>query len=311
MNSHVLGELLFFAGYVSFAYAASALTGIALRLNERWLNDMPAEAQSRVLLGAALIPALVFFSVFCGSVVHFLFSGPMNFCRSDEEVGGAPSVLLTGVLLLAGARAVTVLWRLAGSVRGQVGIRRRFPVRRVRQDGVAVTGGDLAMAFVTGVFSPKIYLTERLVEKCAPDELRFILAHEQSHVRRRDPLRRLLAALSGVLHLPLVAKWIEVRLERAQEASADDCAARRERDRVRLAEIMVAFSKLQPVLPSPAFEFAEGNLEFRVRRLLCEPRLAGGPSSGALLGIGAGLLALALLSGQAMHWAAQAITRLP
>ena len=74
---------------------------------------------------------------------------------------------------------------------------------------------------------------------------------------------------------------------------------------------MLVFSKAQMRLPAYAFEFAEGNLESGVRRLLPPAIPSTGPSAGALRNTVVIVVILACAAGGAMHWAVQAITRLP
>lgn len=55
----------------------------------------------------------------------------------------------------------------------------------------------IAAAFTTGLLFPRVYLTTRAVKLLEPAEQKAVLAHEQAHVHRRDPLRSLILAWSG------------------------------------------------------------------------------------------------------------------
>ncbi len=55
-------------------------------------------------------------------------------------------------------------------------------------------------AVCVGLWQPSVYVSTGLVTRLAPDAVRAALAHEESHRRRRDPLRLLL--------LRVVARWI-------------------------------------------------------------------------------------------------------
>lgn len=73
-------------------------------------------------------------------------------------------------------------------------------------------------ALCIGLWNPAIYVTAGLVEQLPSEELRAVLAHEESHRRRRDPLRHLM--LQGVVTRFVRAskahqllQWIELRAE--------------------------------------------------------------------------------------------------
>lgn len=77
--------------------------------------------------------------------------------------------------------------------------------------------------FVAGIFRTRIYLPESLTE----EEERFVLRHEETHVRRHDPLWRLLAWAALCVHWfnPLV--WLAFFLsERDMEMACDEAVIR-------------------------------------------------------------------------------------
>jgi len=272
---------------------------------------MSPDNQSRLYLAAALAPGFLAMAGAIGSIADWLFSGPLDSCRSLEEIAQTPSLILTGVIVLTAARLSLMIGALAQREAARRRLRQACPAIRERQDGVRIAASEIPQAFVTGVLSPKIHVTTALLDRVGAEELRLILDHEEAHVRRRDPLRRALAAFGFVLHLPWVARSIERNLAQAQEVAADDHAATGARERLRLAELLVAFARMNLSVASGSFEFAQGNLEFRVRRLLA-PRLSGwGPSTRLLKFAAVGLLAAAMANGKALHWTVQALTRLP
>jgi Zn-dependent protease with chaperone function len=84
-------------------------------------------------------------------------------------------------------------------------------------------------AFCAAALQPAIHVTEGLVERLRPDELDAVLIHEQDHVRRREPLRRLIwNALAAVFfYVPLVPWWARHRAELAELAADRAAIARR------------------------------------------------------------------------------------
>lgn len=121
--------------------------------------------------------------------------------------------LAGGVLWLAGGAALLLyslfsLWRL----------RRRLR-QAIPMEGNIYQVAGLQTPFVLGIFRPKIYLPASLNET----EARYILLHEQIHIRRRDPLFKLLGFLALCIHWfnPLV--WLAFFLaSRDMEMSCDE-----------------------------------------------------------------------------------------
>lgn len=167
----------------------------------------------------------------------------------------------------------------------------RVDTRRVR-----VVVGLPNPAFTVGWLRPRIYATRSLSEQLNREELAALLAHENAHVARRDPLR-----LSLLRFLALTLFWIPALRRLAAdvadeaEVQADDQAAR-ERP-LALARAILALAEWRQ--PYPALEDAVGFaqrvnlLDRRIRRLAGEePPLQSHVTRKSLLGA---LLALALV----------------
>jgi len=116
--------------------------------------------------------------------------------------------------LLALAQTV-VTWRAVRSLRRQRGVARRLaalPVverRRVGPHAIAIVADARPVAFCAGLRRPAVFVTTGALERLAPDELLAVVEHEAHHVRRRDPLRLLVAqtladafALASLRDLP-------------------------------------------------------------------------------------------------------------
>ena len=69
---------------------------------------------------------------------------------------------------------------------------RRTVTGAVRLQDRIYLADHIASPFVAGVFRPKIYLPSSLSEQ----ERQYILLHEQAHIRRFDPLFRVLAFIA-------------------------------------------------------------------------------------------------------------------
>lgn len=78
-------------------------------------------------------------------------------------------------------------------------------------------------------------------------KLRSVLAHEQSHVARRDPLRLLAASVyRSVAWFHPLAWWLRMELAELAEQASDDAAIAAGEDRVKYAEALLSFIERTP-----------------------------------------------------------------
>ena len=138
---------------------------------------------------------------------------------------------------------------------------------------------------VIGLIRQRIVIARSVLEGCAPDELRAILAHERVHIDRHDNVRRAIFATA-----PDVLSWLPIsdRLQIAWhdrcEETADNGAGRLgDRGRVLLAQALIRVARLTPVPPSihdlPASALYRGeDLTRRIHRLLAPPAALAAPT---------------------------------
>jgi BlaR1 peptidase M56 len=185
------------------------------------------------------------------------------------------AIALAGGTLL-GAMTIAwltrVVWILA---QGAWAVRRmqRAPVpaalpiwaARAGAGRVDCVSGQAPVAFCHGGLRPTILVSVGLVSELSTDELVAVLAHEQHHVRRGDPLRRAIQqAMAEVLFwLPVVHWWADRRRE-ASELAADRAAIRRAGRTSLAAALWKVGSSLET---NSAAAFA-GAAELRVAQLL-------------------------------------------
>ena len=119
-------------------------------------------------------------------------------------------------------------------------LRRRL---RLNADSLVVVDSPRPLCFCTGFFHPRIYLSTTTVARLQEPELSAVLAHEDHHRRRRDPMRMaLLTALQQALFfLPLVGV-LRQRYTVAQEIAADNAALHQPGGRAALARALYQLS---------------------------------------------------------------------
>jgi len=213
-----------------------------------------------------------------------------------------PRLALTVPLGVVLSAAVAVL--VVGSLRGA----QRLARWQRELAGLRLAGGlPLAagarridsprpFSLALGLWRPEIWISSALVEALPRAQLEIVLAHERAHVRRRDSLRRLVAAVLSLPHLPAVRRRVLLELALACEEACDEAAARLG-DRLAVAETVLAVERLiAHATPHPSLaSFGDGSVARRVRSLLgpaaAEPTPALHWWLGSALAVGAAWLA--------------------
>jgi len=194
-----------------------------------------------------------------------------HLCLAHATVAPTPGLLGSAALVLVacaalGARPARAIGRAATRAARLA----RLPAEPLAPDVRCVTSRR-PFSITTGWLRPRIVASTALVGALSPADLEAVIAHERAHARRRDPLRRSLAAL---LSFPLPRggrRRLLAELELASEQACDEEAARRVGDRLQVAEAILAVERLVghgAVGPETAGAgFGDGVLEARVRAL--------------------------------------------
>lgn len=176
---------------------------------------------------------------------------------------------------------------------------------------IAVPGAP-QLCHAVGHVHRRILVSESLTAALSAPELRGALAHEEAHLRRRDPLAGLLLAVAGLFTAPFFSRAFLSAWQTAAEEACDTDAACAVGDGSLVASALVRVATLQrqaahTLEAVPAFGAIA--LERRVRLLLDgEARVAS--SARALLAVGSvgavGLL-LALQHAPFLHHAVETV----
>jgi hypothetical protein len=237
-----------------------------------------------------------------GTVFHVLGYG-----LTTPDANGPGVVLLAlaavgGAIVLAAARSAIRRERVRRRLLRSLTVTTQLP----GVGGALVFEDDRPLAFCTGYLRPRVYLSRGAVQRVSTEQLRAVLAHEEEHRRRRDPLR---LACAGVLcdalfFLPLL-RALRDRYAALAELLADDAAvAASAGDPSPLAAAMLMFGT------SP-HEATVGIAPERVDHLLGQPDRWRAPIALALASI-AGVVSLALVLWQiGRHALVQTTLNLP
>jgi hypothetical protein len=150
---------------------------------------------------------------------------------------------LAGVVLARGARACTGVLAAQRRLRGE-----RCVVRIDESGPIAfcVIADAAPQAFCGGLLRPRIYVSQGALDALPERELRAVLAHEEHHRRRRDPLRLSAGAVvaEAFFFVPAPRRLLE-RYRTIAELAADDAAVR-STDRSTLARALLRFAAPGP-----------------------------------------------------------------
>ncbi len=183
-------------------------------------------------------------------------AAPENSVNPMQIVLAAGSFIwLAGVLVMAACSLVSY-WRLRKRLKGA--IREKDNIYKLK---------DMDTPFVCGIFSPKIYLPSALEGR----EEEYILLHEQIHVRRGDPLWRVLGYLALCLHWfnPLV--WLAFLLSgRDMEMSCDEAVLRTLGNEMKkeYSASLLSLACGRRIVPGMPMAFGEGETGGRIRNVL-------------------------------------------
>ncbi len=172
-------------------------------------------------------------------------------------------------------------------------IRIYFRVRGSREAGGYFICEKIGTPFVFGVLRPKIYLPAGVPE----DDLKYILAHENAHIRRFDHIVKLLATLVLALHWFNPAVWAGIKLMGLDmELSCDEKAILSLSDGSEkgYAKALLHMSMRQNGLGGTVLGFGESGVGSRVKNALNMKKPTVLVGIAAVLA--AGVLALIMLT---------------
>ncbi len=229
-----------------------------------------------------------------------------HLCLVHPTAAMTPTLVLT-VMALAGPLAVAAMRRLATHL---AALRPVADLRRAESDmlapGVRRIRSPRFFSMTVGLFRPIVIVSSRLTEQLDEAELEVVLAHEQAHVRRRDPLVRSIAALLSFAFPPTCRRKLLEELELATEQACDEEAANAVEDRLLVAETLLAVERLALELagapPVVASRIEGGTLPARIRWLLAPPVHT---TNGRLVSALAGAALVALIATGPIHHVAE------
>jgi beta-lactamase regulating signal transducer with metallopeptidase domain len=319
----VIGWLLVSLQAFAVAAVAAALTSLVASV---LLVSIPSDrtaarrADASFLLG--LLPGLVAIGSWVAVVMpSFLHATGLRLDHCGEHThhahlcaihAGAPvlplvalGVLVLGITVWRGARLARRQWL---SVR-LIGALERLGTELTDQaHPVVLVPGSPRLCVATGLRRRRVLLSSAITQALAPSLVDAALAHEHAHLRRHDPLLRVVLAWAGLFSPPSSAALAQRAFAEAAEEACDAVAASSV-DRFVLAESLVRMARItHRRVPATALAFCGATLERRVSLLLEGPARPS-PSRVAPLATLSILLctAAAIAGADALHHAVESL----
>ena len=167
-------------------------------------------------------------------------------------------------------------YRAAAALRATTAVMRDWQARgrRLRTIDAPIPVFAIEEAFPTvaviGFLRPALFIAERVLRECSPDEVRAMVLHECAHVTHRDNLKRFfIRACPDVLRR---GSALDLAWTSASEEAADARAAGGDRgSALELAQALIHVARLAPgpsTLEVASAFYRGGSIESRIRRLI-------------------------------------------
>jgi Zn-dependent protease with chaperone function len=223
--------------------------------------------------------------------------GHIHLCVEHVNATGA-SVSFWVLLVAAAAWMARGAYELVRGVRrgGAVGDDLGAIARCDEGRGVSVVDAAVPLSLTTGLWTPRIFVTQGLLDALSEEQRMVLIEHERCHVRERHALLKLIAAVAATVWRASTRELLLGELTLACERRSDEWAAARVGDRLEVASTLIAGRRALRSAALHGVLALQGDrgLEARVRMLTdaagTNDQVAGKVARAALLSGGLGLL---------------------
>lgn len=183
-----------------------------------------------------------------------------------ESVSTAQAMLSVTVFIWIAVALMLMLYNICSLIRLKAGLKRATLASEDKKCTI-YTSDCIGTPFVVGLFSPRIYLPSGLGE----NEKSYVLAHEKTHVRRKDYLVKQLAFFVTCIYWfhPLV--WLAFYLMcQDMEMACDECVIRKFGGETKkdYSMTLLSLAQEQHGLKGSPLAFGEGGIKKRIMNVL-------------------------------------------
>ena len=246
---------------------------IAAPATRRWSARARAEILFTLRIGAPLVSLVV--------VGVLLVPAYINY--EPHATSEVVSKKLTALAALSIAGLVIAVWRACRSWIATKSLERTWLRAATRIDLPLIEiptfriGHSFPIIAVVGIFRPRLFIADQVLQSLSTHELAAAIAHECGHLAAGDNLKRgLLRACRDVLTIVPSGRSLDRAWSESVESAADEHAAQLSSDvALNLASALVRIARMVPTGPRtelPLAAFLVGDetrgIKARVRRLL-------------------------------------------
>lgn len=272
----LLGLCLALASLLALNTLISLLTALLWRGLESRVGAWPAMARARLVFALRWLPLLLALGV-----VGLLLL-PAYATHEPRHTVETVSVKLALLAVLSAVGLLLALWRGVAAWLATRQLVRAWlrQAERLPEGAYGLPAYRLAHPFpvlaLVGVWRPRLFIAEQLLDTLSPAELAAALAHEAGHLAACDNVKRaLLRACRDVLTLVPCGRALDRAWHEAAEEAADEYATRHDQTAaLELAGALVKIGRLVTPVTRPAMPvgvsfigYEQGTLTRRVQRL--------------------------------------------
>jgi len=256
----------------------------------------------------AFMPSL--FSVFGIAADHCsVHDGHLHLCLIHPPLP-ADSVLSSLLIMLLGAAALCFVGIYAISLMSGYRLHKSLMMasRQHGKQDIRIVEWDGPLAISAGFYRMRVFISAELMQALTPQQLDVVLAHERTHVKRKDALRHLLGHTLSFAHIPWLRRRLLADMDLACEQACDEAAASSTGDRLHVADTIISVERMfsRQQLPFTVLSISGSNISQRVESLLLEPT-AYVPAYRTHILIAATLLIASLASVNELHHQTESI----
>ncbi|RYV00555.1 peptidase M56, BlaR1 [Shewanella sp. OPT22] len=113
-----------------------------------------------------------------------------------------------------------------------------------KSDNVYHLKSDCVSAFTSGMFTPKCYISDGMLNTTSDSEQDIIVKHEQAHAINRDPMKKWLFSVLASFFIGFISTRLKLHMSLAMEQMADDSVAKATNRNTDIASTLIKITRI-------------------------------------------------------------------
>ena len=270
------------------AIIASAIWSVV----SKRVHSLSVGARAQIIFGLRILP------VAASLVFVFAFLVPSYLLHEPEASGEVVSSKLGLIALLSSIGVLIALYRVVGTWIATSRLTANWlnAAEKIEVECIAIPIHRIKHQFpviaVIGIFRPKLFVAEQVLEALDKNEFAAAIAHEYGHLKANDNFKRtVLRICRDLLLLPLGHGLDHAWADNAESVADEFAASKGRSTALDLASALVKIARIvpagtSPAMPAGAFLIDGYNTDItsRVRRLIRLSESNGVPDTSSIFG---------------------------